>query len=69
MVTANVDPSSLLLFTLIMEAMLSSETSVLTRATRRHIPEDGILQCKFWGFRGGDYEEWRLLECYGVWLL
>jgi hypothetical protein len=26
-----------------MEAMLSTETSVLTRATRRHTPEDGIL--------------------------
>jgi hypothetical protein len=25
------------------EAMLSSETSVLTRAIRRHIPEDGFL--------------------------
>jgi hypothetical protein len=24
---------------------------------------------KVWGFHGGDYEEWRLLECYAVWLL
>jgi hypothetical protein len=35
--------SSLIRFILIMEAMHSSETSVLSRATRRHIPEDGIL--------------------------
>jgi hypothetical protein len=32
-----------ILVTLIMEAMLSSKTSVLTRATRRNIPDDGIL--------------------------
>jgi hypothetical protein len=27
------------------------------------------LLCKISGFHGGDYEEWRLLGCYAVWLL
>jgi hypothetical protein len=37
-------PSSPILATLIMEALSSSDTSVLTRATRRNIPENSIIQ-------------------------
>jgi hypothetical protein len=43
LVNVNVVPSSPILFTLMIEAIRSSKTSVLRRATRRHIPEDGIL--------------------------
>jgi hypothetical protein len=36
--------------TLKMEVIRSSETSVHTRSTRRHIPKDGTLHCYLFSF-------------------
>jgi hypothetical protein len=47
LVAANVASSSLILVTSIMVAIRCSETSVLIRATRRTIIEDGSLQHNF----------------------
>jgi nitric oxide reductase large subunit len=41
-ITSNIVPSSSTLATLMMEAIRFYETLLLTRATRRNIPENGI---------------------------
>jgi hypothetical protein len=46
LVTGSVGPNSLILSTLMIETILSSEMLGLTRATRRPIPEGGILQIR-----------------------
>jgi hypothetical protein len=46
LVTATVVPSALILSVLMMEAMRSPEASILARAIRRHISEDGSLLSK-----------------------
>jgi hypothetical protein len=59
-----------------MNAIRSSETLALSRATRHHSPEDGIPHShrreilKYYNLVFNIVtEEWLLLGCYAVWLL
>jgi hypothetical protein len=63
LVTADV-PSSPILVTLMMEAIRSSETSALTRATRGHITEDDFLQPPEWITVNTDATQQRKLHTF-----
>jgi hypothetical protein len=61
LVTANV-PNYLIVLTLMMEAIRSSEESVFTSAIWRHIPEHGILH----SYRRGNLKSYIALTVWAV---
>jgi hypothetical protein len=61
LVIANIVPSSLILSTLMVKVICSSEMAVLTRATWRHITEDGILHVNI--DHHDNLKSWNRLVC------